>query len=172
MAQDKENPLARWSRLKRESVRAAEAPKPAPRAPEAPAPELPPLDQLSPDSDFSAFMDRRVDDGLRRLALKKLFGDPRLNAADGLDVFSEDYSLLEDLPQEMVAKLEHVRRTLRRPEPEPEQAKEKEKEAEPQQRATQEIEAEEEVVAEEEVGKRHNENDGDEPKDVARGQDT
>jgi Protein of unknown function (DUF3306) len=121
MAQDKENPLARWSRLKRESARAAEAPKPAPQAPAAPPPELPPLDQMGPDSDFSAFMDRRVDDGLRRLALKKLFGDPRLNAADGLDVFSEDYSLLEDLPQEMVAKLEHLRRTLRRPEPEPEQ---------------------------------------------------
>ncbi len=124
MAQDKENPLARWSRLKRESARAAEAPKPAPQAPEAPPPELPPLDQMGPDSDFSAFMDRRVDDGLRRLALKKLFGDPRLNAADGLDVFSEDYSLLEDLPQEMVARLEHLRRTLRRPEPEPEPERE------------------------------------------------
>ena len=136
--------------------------KPAPRAPEAPPPELPPLDRLNPDSDFSAFMDRRVDDGLRRLALKKLFGDPRLNLADGLDVFSEDYSLLEDLPQEMVAKLEHVRRTLRRPEPETE----KEREAEPQQQATQEIDAEQEVE------KQHDENDGDEPKDVARGQDT
>jgi hypothetical protein len=164
MAQDKENRLARWSRLKRESARAAEAPKPAPRAPEAPLPELPPLDKLSPDSDFSAFMDRRVDDGLRRLALKKLFGDPRLNAADGLDVFSEDYSKLEDLPQEMVAKLEHMRRTLRRPEPEHE--KEKEKETEPERQLAQEIEAEEEVR------KQENENDGDEPKDVARRQDT
>ena len=162
MAQDKENPLARWSRLKRDSARTAEAPKPAPRAPEAPPPELPPLDRLNPDSDFSAFMDRRVDDGLRRLALKKLFGDPRLNLADGLDVFSEDYSKLEDLPQELVAKLEHMRRTLRRPEPETE----KEREAEPQQQATQEIDAEQEVE------KQHDENDGDEPKDVARGQDT
>ncbi len=162
MAQDKENPLARWSRLKHESARVAEAPKPAPRAPEAPPPDLPPIDQLGPDSDFSAFMDRRVDDGLRRLALKKLFGDPRLNAADGLDVFSEDYSLLEDLPQEMVAKLEHVRRTLRRPEPEPE----KEKVAEPELQQAREIEAEEEVE------NRQNENDGDELKDVARGQDT
>ncbi len=170
MAQDKENRLARWSRLKRESVRAAEAPTPTPPAPEAPPPELPPLDQLGPDSDFSSFMDRRVDDGLRRLALKKLFGDPRLNAADGLDVFSEDYSKLEDLPQEMVAKLVHMRRTLRRPDPE----QEKEEEVQAQQQATQEIGAEEEVVAEAEVEveKPDNENNGDEPKDVARGQDT
>jgi hypothetical protein len=133
MAQDKENPLARWSRLKRESARAAEAPEPAARAPEAPPPELPPLDQMGPDSDFSAFMDRRVDDGLRRLALKKLFGDPRLNAADGLDVFSEDYSKLEDLPQEMIAKLEHLRRTLRRPDPEPEPEREAAGEPKPEQ---------------------------------------
>jgi hypothetical protein len=164
MAQDNENPLARWSRLKRESARAAEAPKPAPRAPEAPPPELPPLDQLSPDSDFSAFMDRRVDDGLRRLALKKLFGDPRLNATDGLDVFSEDYSLLEDLPQEMVAKLEHVRRTLRRPEPEKEP---EQKDAEPAQIAPQQIEAK---VEEEKI--EPDTEDGEASQDVARRQDT
>ena len=164
MAQDKENRLARWSRLKRESVRAAEAPKPAPGTAEAPPPELPPLDQLSPDSDFSAFMDRRVDDGLRRLALKKLFGDPRLNAADGLDVFSEDYSKLEDLPQEMVAKLVHMRRTLRRPEPEKEL---EEKEAEPEQNVAQEIEAKVEEDKTED-----NKDDGEDLQDVARRQDT
>ena len=162
MAEEKENPLARWSRLKRESARAAEAPEPARRAPEAPPPELPPLDQLGPDSDVSAFMDGRVDDALRRLALKKIFSDPRLNAADGLDVFSEDYSKLEDLPQEMVAKLEHLRRTLRRPDPE----QEKEQQAEPERQVTQQIEAEREVHEQE------GENDGDEPKHVARRQDT
>ena len=32
MAQDKENPLSRWSRLKREAAREAEAPKPAQKA--------------------------------------------------------------------------------------------------------------------------------------------
>ena len=108
-------------------------------------------------------MDRRVDDGLRRLALKKLFGDPRLNAADGLDVFSEDYSKLEDLPQEMVAKLEHMRRTLRRPEPEQEEGEGSgagtaawRKKSKPN----------------EEVHEQEDENDGDEPKDVARRQDT
>jgi len=166
MVQDKENPLARWSRLKGEAARATGAPKPeaapAPRAAEAPLPELPPIDQLTPDSDFSGFMDPRVDERLRRLALKKLFSDPRLNIVDGLDDFAEDYSLMEDLPQELVAQLEHAKRTLRRPEPE----QEKEKEAEPERQVAQEIEAEEQAR------KQENENDGDEPKDVTRGQDT
>jgi hypothetical protein len=160
MAQDKENPLARWSRLKRESAHTAEAPKPASSLADAPPPELPPLDQLKPDSDFSAFMDRRVDDRLRRLALKKLFSDPRLNIVDGLDDFAEDYSLLEDLPQELVAKLEHVRRTLRRPEPE------QEKKAEPEQNVAREVDPDGEDKKED------GENDGEVPKDVARRQDT
>jgi hypothetical protein len=167
MAQDKENPLTRWSRLKREAAREAEAPRPGPKAapprtPSAPAPELPPLDRLNPDSDFSAFMDRRVDDGLRRLALKKLFSDPRLNLVDGLDDFAEDYSLLEDLPQEMVAKLEHARNTLRGPEPEPE----KETQAQPEQDVAQAAETQPEAEDQKQ------DNDGEDPNDVARRQDT
>ncbi len=77
-----------------------------------PAPELPSPDQLDHESDFKAFMDKRVDDGLRRLALKKLFSDPRFNVTDGLDDYAEDYSALEDLPQEMVELQQHVRRLL------------------------------------------------------------
>ncbi|MDA1117401.1 MAG: DUF3306 domain-containing protein [Proteobacteria bacterium] len=126
MAQDKDNSLSRWSRLKRASAAAGEVAKTAPAAPEAPPPELPPLDQLSYDSDFSVFMDKRVDQGLRRLALKKLFGDPRFNLTDGLDVYAEDYSLLEDLPQSVVATLEHARRILRGPDPAPQEPAEPE----------------------------------------------
>lgn len=121
MAEDRESPLARWSRLKRASSEAAKAPAPAPKGEGAPLPELPPLERLDHESDFSVFMDRRVDDALRRLALKKLFSDPRFNATDGLDVYAEDYSQLEDLPQELVDRLAHARRTLRGPEPEPQE---------------------------------------------------
>jgi hypothetical protein len=121
MAEDKESLLARWSRLKRASTEAAKAPAPASTADGTPLPEPPPLEGLDHDSDFSAFMDRRVDDGLRRLALKKLFSDPRFNVTDGLDVYAEDYSQLEDLPQALVERLAHARRTLRGPEPEPQQ---------------------------------------------------
>ena len=51
MAQDKENFLARWSRLKREE-------KPAEKKDDAAPPALPPLDKLTPESDFSPFMRR------------------------------------------------------------------------------------------------------------------
>ena len=64
-------------------------------------------------------MDKRVDDGLRRMALKKLFSDPRFNETDGLDVYAEDYSALEDLPREMAELQQHARRILQRAEQEP-----------------------------------------------------
>ena len=111
-------------------------------------------------------MDPRVDERLRRLALKKLFSDPRLNIVDGLDDFAEDFTLLEDLPQEMVAKLEHVRRTLRRPDPE------QEKEAEPEQKVAQAVEAGPPQDDKQEGGEQGNEDEGEDPQDVSRRQDT
>jgi len=169
MAQDKENPLARWSRLKREAAAgtAVPEPKPAPaeaaRPAETPMPVLPPLEGLNPDSDFSAFMDKRVDDRVRKLALKKLFSDPRLNIVDGLDDFAEDFTLLEDLPQEMVAMLEHARSTLRGPEPEPE--------PEPQQ----DVQARDAEPDNHQPSQEKNDdegNNGEDPNDAARRQDT
>lgn len=110
--------LARWSRMKQES-REEPADKPPAKADEPkPAPELPPVDELNYDSDFKAFMDKGVDSRLRRLALKKLFSDPRFNVTDGLDDYAEDYSVLEDLPEEMAALQQHARRILRGPETE------------------------------------------------------
>ena len=115
---DREQFLSRWSRLKQEA-----RDQPEPKEPEKPAdpksvPELPPVDQLTHESDFKLFMDKRVDDRLRRLALKKLFEDPRFNLTDGLDDYAEDYTLLEDLPADMAALQQHARRILRGPEPE------------------------------------------------------
>jgi len=113
----KERFLSRWSRRKRQ-VRAEPVSKSPAKAQEPqPAPELPPLDQINYESDFKAFMDKRVDDGLRRLALKRLFGDPRFNVTDGLDDYAEDYSALEDLPTEMVELQRHAQRILRGREP-------------------------------------------------------
>ncbi len=75
-------------------------------------PVLPPLDELDPESDFVAFMDPRVDDQVRRAALKTLFRDPDFNVADGLDVYAEDYTKLEKLTPAMVAALRYAQRTL------------------------------------------------------------
>ena len=129
----KEGFLSRWSRRKRESAtgngdvsgaalsvndeatahRSVEAVDQAGNKSEGEAPlQLPPLDELGPDSDFQAFMDPRVDEAVRRAALKTLFRDPAFNVTDGLDVYAEDYTKLEKLTPAMVAALRYAQRSL------------------------------------------------------------
>ena len=105
--------LARWSRRKQEQ--AAEAREPAPVAKEAEKP-LPPVESLTPDSDFSVFMRPKVKEELRRMALKKLFRDPHFNVADPFEPFSGDWTLGEPIPSEMLATLKQTRTLLLKPE--------------------------------------------------------
>ena len=105
---DDDSFLKRWSRRKRASAVAA----PAVAAPAQPPPELPPVGDLVFESDFAAFMHAKVDERVRRMALKKLFGDPRFNVMDGLDVYIDDYSKEDPIPAAMLAGLEHARATL------------------------------------------------------------
>ena len=107
MSEDREKFLSRWSRLKQEE---AKAPPPAASGPPAvdpqgPPPELPPVEKLTIDSDYTGFFHPKVDEKLRRAALKKLFGDPHFNVMDGLDVYIDDYSKSDPLPAEMLAQL-------------------------------------------------------------------
>jgi len=105
--------LSRWSRLKQ---RAREEPAAETQAalpaidPEAPPPELPPIDKLTIDSDFSGFFHPKVDENLRRAALKKLFTDPHFNVMDGLDVYIDDYSQPNPLPATMLAGLRQAQK--------------------------------------------------------------
>ena len=102
-----ESLLERWSRRKRESAVAA------PAAPaQAPLPQLPPLDALTFESDFEAFMHAKVDERVRRMALKKLFSDARFNVMDGLDIYIDDYAKEDPIPPGMLAQLQHARSTL------------------------------------------------------------
>ncbi len=129
---DRQPFLSRWSRLKQEAREVPERREPAKPEDTKPAAELPPVDQLNHDSDFQLFMDKRVDDRLRRLALKKLFTDPQFNLTDGLDDYAEDYTLLEDLPEGMAELQQHARRVLRGPESGEKPAPEETAEAQPQ----------------------------------------
>ena len=105
-----ENVLRRWSRLKR-AVSAKPEVTAKTDVPVAPA-ELPPLDGLSFESDFRVFMRAKVDEGIRRAALKKLFSDPRFNVMDGLDVYIDDYTKEDPIPPGLLAQLQHARTTL------------------------------------------------------------
>jgi hypothetical protein len=110
---DKEAFLSRWSRLKQETKD-----QPSEKAPEkvvdpkAPPPELPQLDQLTPESDYRDFFHPRVDEDVRRSALKRLFTDPRFNVMDGLDVYIDDYSKSDPIPAAMLAQLRQAQQIL------------------------------------------------------------
>lgn len=102
---DDDSFLKRWSRRKRAAAVAAPSVPPAAQPPA----ELPPVDGLTFDSDFEAFMRAKVDERVRRLALKKLFSDPRFNVMDGLDVYIDDYSKPDPLDPAIARTLAHAR---------------------------------------------------------------
>jgi len=109
MTQGKEPFLDRWSRLKREQPEEA---VPAEQKPQAPMPVLPPVEELKPESDFTPFMDPRVDGETRRAALKKLFADAHFNVPDPFEAYSEDYTVGEPIPEEMLKTLQHAKKLL------------------------------------------------------------
>ncbi|MGZ5094973.1 MAG: DUF3306 domain-containing protein [Burkholderiales bacterium] len=118
MATDPKEPgegfVGRWSRLKTEA-REAPVPTEQPRAivdPDEALPELPSLDKLTFDSDFKAFFHPKVDEDVRRAALRKLFSDPHFNVMDGLDVYIDDYSKSDPIPAAMLASLKQAQRII------------------------------------------------------------
>ena len=122
--------LGRWSRRKHASRRGEALPQAAPeskpasaaapaaaRTTEVPASEpveapveLPPVESLTPESDFTPFMKEDVDPVLRRQALRTLFRDPRFNVMDGLDVYIDDYSKPDPIPADWMGKLNQMAR--------------------------------------------------------------
>ena len=104
MAQEKF--LSRWSRLKHE----ANVPeKKEEDKTETPAPVLPEVDKLTPESDFTGFMHPKVEDALRRVALKKLLSDPHFNVPDPFEAYSGDWTGGEPIPEELLAQLNQAR---------------------------------------------------------------
>ena len=126
-----ENFLSRWSRRKSASNAGTPGPavvpaEPAPvvvkpgagiqaglpalaDSPATPAEPLPPVESLTPESDFTPFMKAEVDPGLKRQAFKKLIEDPRFNVMDGLDVYIDDYSKPDPLPEGWLEKMNQVK---------------------------------------------------------------
>jgi hypothetical protein len=114
--------FTRWSRQKSESTKknvTAEAGAspvednaPARSAESKPLPTLDDVAALTPDSDFSAFLGRNVDESVKRSALKKLFSNPHFNVMDGLDIYIDDYNKFTPLSATMLASLEHAKELL------------------------------------------------------------
>lgn len=126
--------LSRWSRRKLEAKedapagapQAAELPAAAPGAPPVAATEptavaaakstaVPTAEPASPESprgisaEYREFFDPKVDEKLRRTALKKLFNDPHFNVMDGLDTYIDDYSKPDPIPEAMLRQLHQAK---------------------------------------------------------------
>jgi hypothetical protein len=123
--EDKEAFLSRWSRLKQEQAR--EEPLPEKAQEEAAPPALPPVDQLTPESDFAPFMHPKVTDALRRVALKKLFADPHFNVPDPYEAYAGDWTGGDPISEELLKTLNQARTVLFR-----EEEEQKKKDAEAQ----------------------------------------
>ncbi|WP_119461918.1 DUF3306 domain-containing protein [Rhodospirillaceae bacterium SYSU D60014] len=113
MTEERQGFLERWSRLKqaRGAGDSSAEPKTAPPEEQAvPAtaetgegeaaadqgsnpPDLPPIESLDKDSDFTAFMKEGIPEETKRLALRTLWrSDPVLANLDGLLEYGEDFS--------------------------------------------------------------------------------
>ena len=73
----------------------------------APPVELPDIDQLGEDSDFSAFLTPGVDAELRKRALRKLFHSPKFNVFDGLDTYRDDFTSFPALGDVVTADMQY-----------------------------------------------------------------
>jgi hypothetical protein len=112
--------LKRWSRRKLDAARPEQSESP-PASAAAPAPagtttppaptELPPVESLTPESDFTAFFQPqgKVEEALKRAALKQLLRDPRFNVMDGLDIYVGDYTKSDPIPDDVLKRLVQAR---------------------------------------------------------------
>jgi hypothetical protein len=85
--------------------RAAPVETPAAAPPAPPPPTMEDVARLTNDSDYSRFVGRGVDPGVKNAALHKLFADPHFNVMDGLDIYIDDYGRPDPLPAGMLEKM-------------------------------------------------------------------
>ncbi len=71
----------------------------------APVLSLDDVKLLTKDSDFKPFMAQNVGSDVRNAAMKKLFEDPHFNIMDGLDIYIDDYSISEPIPESMLRQM-------------------------------------------------------------------
>jgi hypothetical protein len=126
---DGESALSRWSRRKlearqesgRETQPADELPPGSPdetqqaldkdggetEKPVLTDADMPDIDTLDENSDYSMFMSSGVSDKLRNMALRKLFGAPAFNIRDGLDEYDDDFTSFEKLGDIVTSDMKH-----------------------------------------------------------------
>ncbi len=71
------------------------------------APELPPLQSLDENADYSAFLTPGVSVTLKKKALRQLFHSPKFNIRDGLDDYDLDYRSFVPLGDVLTAEMRY-----------------------------------------------------------------
>ena len=122
MVEEQNGFLGRWARRKTDVLQGRAVEEPVvlakPVLPEQPANQLKPVEAdlaesppapsledvklLTKDSDFKPFMAHNVGIDVRNAAMKKLFTDPHFNIMDGLDIYIDDYSKSDPIPEAML----------------------------------------------------------------------
>ena len=95
-----ESPQAREAQLP------AEAPPREP--PERSDDDMPSLDSLDQDSDYSPFLSRGVSPELRQTALRQLFRQPKFNVETCLDDFQDDFLNFQPLGDIVTSDMRHM----------------------------------------------------------------
>lgn len=70
-----------------------------------PLPTMDDVASLTRASDYSRFVAPGVDAGVRNAAMKKLFTDPHFNVMDRLDIYIDDYSQPDPIPESMLRQM-------------------------------------------------------------------
>ena len=109
-----ENFIQRWSRRKQEAEQnSALRNEPIPASEDLTEKkqltdaDMPAIDSLTEDSDYSGFFSPKVSEALRKQALGKLFHSPVFNIRDGLDDYDGVYNEFEKLGDIITADMRH-----------------------------------------------------------------
>ncbi len=104
----------RWSRRKRTArenqaaLQETDSQSPAVEIPAEPTDaDMPPLESLTENSDYTGFLSPGVSEVLRKQALRKLFSSPSFNFRDGLDDYDGIYTEFEKLGDIITADMRH-----------------------------------------------------------------
>lgn len=92
--------------------------------------DLPHPDTLDRNSDFSAYLTKRVSSAFRRAAMRRLFSSPAFNVRDGLDDYDDDYTQFQSLGNTVTAHMRHHTERLRQREQDKAEQAERDAEAE------------------------------------------
>lgn len=69
--------------------------------------DMPDIEAMTADSDYTDFLSPGVSEGLRKLALRKLFRSEVFNICDGLDDYDDDYTQFKHLGSIVTSDMRH-----------------------------------------------------------------